>query len=194
MKLLKTFVAALSLALLLPTAAAEASDYPPDYAICNSSDTKTTGPFEVIRRTTRLPGRQSTLTVAYRGFLRNLYPDNQISIFVKLNGQYATFQASSGTNNDAYIYLNAGQRNCTKCFTYMNTPLCNAHFAAGGQEGVWVCEQPTAQESHLFLYGWDQNGYMNAWDIEVAAVANGQWDSNGGANYFTRLPAHTSCW
>ncbi|MFP2906331.1 hypothetical protein ACLESD_14955 [Pyxidicoccus sp. 3LFB2] len=194
MKFLTTLTAALALALFLSATQAQASDYPPNYPVCNSTDSRTVGPFEIIRRATKLPGRYATLTVAYRGYLRNLYADNQISIFVKLNGQYVTLQASSGTNNDAYIYLDAGQRNCTKCFVYMNTPLCNAHFAAGGQEGVWVCQQPSATESHLFLYGWDSNGYMNAWDIEVAATANGQWDSNGGANFYTRLPARTSCW
>ncbi len=194
MKLLNTLTAALALALLLPMSQAQASDYPPNYPVCNVTDSKTTGPFEVIRRTTKLPGRFATLTVAYRGYLRGLYPDNQISLFVMLNGQYVTLQASAGSNNDAYVYLDAGPRNCGKCMRYMNTPLCNAHFAAGGQEGVWVCEQPTATENHLFLYGWDQYGNENAWDVYVAATANGQWDSNSGANYYARLPARTSCW
>jgi hypothetical protein len=194
MKLLNTLAAALSLALLLNSTPAAASDYPPDYPVCNVNDTKTVGPFEVIRHTSKLPGRFATLTVSYRGYLRTKYRDDQISIFVKLNGQYATIPASAGTNSDAYIYLNAGPRNCTKCMRYMNTPLCNAHFAAGGQEGVWVCEQPSALENNIFLYGWDQYGNENAWDIYVAATANGEWDSNSGANFYARLPARTSCW
>ncbi|HZI12638.1 MAG TPA: hypothetical protein VE153_19805 [Myxococcus sp.] len=194
MKLLNPLAAALALALLLPGVRAEASDYPPDYPVCNSTDSKVTGPFEVIRRTTKLPGRYSTLTVAYRGYLRTKYRDDQISIFVKLNGQYSTIKASAGSNNDAYIYLNGGQRNCTKCFRYMDTPTCNAHFAAGGQEGVWVCQQPSALEQHMFLYAWDPYGNLNAWDIQVAATANGEWDSNSGANFYARLPARTSCW
>ncbi|MBZ4419361.1 hypothetical protein [Myxococcus sp. RHSTA-1-4] len=193
MMLLKTFAVALSLALLLPATRAEASDYPPDYAICHLFDTKTAGPFEIIRETTKLPGRYATLTVSYRGYLRGKYRDDQISIFVKLNGNYVTVPASAGSNNDAYIFLNAGPRNCTKCMRYMNTPLCNAHFAAGGQEGVWVCEQPTATESHVFFYGWDPYGNQNLWNIEVAATANGEWDSNSGANFSTSLTPRTSC-
>ncbi|WP_163999651.1 hypothetical protein [Pyxidicoccus caerfyrddinensis] len=194
MKFLTTLAAALALALLLNSPQAEASDYPPDYPVCNVNDSKVTGPFEVIRHTSKLPGRFATLTVSYRGYLRTKYRDDQISIFVKLNNQYTTLRASAGTNADAYIYLNAGPRNCTKCMRYMNTPLCNAHFAAGGQEGVWVCEQPSAVENSIFLYGWDQYGNENAWDLYVAATANGEWDSNTGANFYARLPARTSCW
>ncbi|MFP2929199.1 hypothetical protein ACLESO_29155 [Pyxidicoccus sp. 3LG] len=194
MKLLNTLIAALALALLLPVSQAEASDYPPDYAVCNVTDSKLVSPFEVIRHTTKLPGRFATLTVSYRGYLKNKYPADQIYLFVKLNNQYATLKASAGTNNDVYVYLNAGPRNCGKCMRYMNTPLCNAHFAAGGQEGVWVCEQPSATENHIFLYGWDQYGNQNAWDLYVAATANGEWDSNTGANFYARLPARSSCW
>ncbi|WP_426745024.1 hypothetical protein VZQ01_26525 [Myxococcus faecalis] len=193
-KFSQTLLAALALSLLLPFASARASDYPPDYPICSVYDSVTTGPFEVIRHTRRLPGRLATLTISYRGFLRGLYPDHQISIYVSLNGRQQTLAASAGANNDAYVFLNAGPRACTKCMRYMNTPLCNAHFAAGGQEGVWVCEQPSAVENDLFFYAFDQNGNQNAWDIHVAATAGGQWDSNLGNNYFARLPARSSCW
>ena len=186
-------VAVLALSLLLPVAA-RASDYPPDYPICSVDDVYAAGPFEVIRHTSRLPGKLSTLTISYRGFLRGLYPDSQIQFYVQLNGQGAMLQAAAGTHDDAYVFLNAGPRGCAKCMRYMTTPLCLAHFAAGGQEGVWVCEQPNAVESHLFTYAFDANLNQNAWEVYVAATAGGQWDSNLGANYRAWLPPRTSCW
>lgn len=62
MKLLNTLVPALALALLLPASRGEASNYLPDYAIRSVYDTQVTGSFEVIRHTTKLPGRYATLT------------------------------------------------------------------------------------------------------------------------------------
>jgi hypothetical protein len=189
MKLLNTLAIALTLTLLLPAVRGEASNYPPDYAVCNVYDTQTTGPFEVIRHTTKLPGRYATLTVAYRGYLRGRYPDNQISIFVKLNGQYTVLPALSGANNDAYILLNAGPRACFMCTNYTNAPGCSE-----SNYGQWVCSWPTATESHVFLYGWNELYQQNVWEIEVAATANGEWDSNYGNNFYAQLPARSSCW
>lgn len=194
MKPTQTLLATLALCLLFPLASAHASDYPPDYPICSVYDSATTGPFEVIRHTRRLPGRLATLTVSYRGFLRGLYPDNEISIYIQLNGRQETLAASAGTHSDAYVFLDAGPRACTKCMRYLNTPLCNAHFEAGGLEGVWVCQQPSAVENNLFFYAFNNNGNQNAWDISLAATSHGQWDSNLGNNYFAQLPARSSCW
>ncbi|XXF77078.1 hypothetical protein P2318_29090 [Myxococcaceae bacterium GXIMD 01537] len=201
MKVVKTLLAALALSLTLAAPGARASDYPPDYAFCNMTDSVTSGPFEIIRKTTRLPGRGSTLTVAYRGYLRGLYPDNEIRIYVSLNGQNpqpitgnATLQASAGSYNDAYILLNANVRSCQKCLAYMTTwQRCMDHLAAGNPEGQWVCEQPSALENHMFTWAFDANYGLNAWDVYVAAESHGQWDSNFGANYYGRLPARTSC-
>lgn len=202
MKIAKTLLAALALALILPAARAQASDYPPDYAICNVTDMVTSGPFQLIRHTTKVPGQGASLTVSYRGYLRNKYADSQIKIYVSLNGNNPQpilgtpmMQASSGTNADAYIYLKAGPRNCGKCMAYMTTwPECQAFLAAGNYEGQWLCAQPSALESHMFQWAFDSNGYQNAWDVYVAAEANGEWDSNFGANYYGRLPPKTSCW
>lgn len=203
MKITKMLLAALALALILPVAQAQASDYPPDYAICNVTDSVTSGPFQIIRNTTRVPGRGATLTVSYRGYLRNKYPDSQIKIYVSLNGNNPQpilgtpmMQAYSGTNNDAYIYLNAGPRACSKCMAYMASgwPECQAFLAAGNYEGQWLCVQPSALENHMFQWAFDTNSYQNAWDVYVAAEANGEWDSNYGANYYGRLPAKTSCY
>ncbi|MFP2907226.1 hypothetical protein ACLESD_19685 [Pyxidicoccus sp. 3LFB2] len=186
MKLLNTLVPALALALLLPAARGEASNYPPDYAICSVYDTQVTGPFEVIRHTTKLPGRYATLTVAYRGYLRGKYADSQISLFVKLNGQYAIVQAQSGAYNDAYVRLNAGPRDCN---------MCNSQTGCGSTSpGNWMCNWPTTTETHVFLYGWNEVYHQNVWDLEVAATANGEWDSNFGNNYHASLPARSSCW
>ncbi len=202
MKTVKMLLAAVTMALVLPAAQAQASNYPPDYPVCNVTDKVTSGPFEIIRNTKRLPGRGSSLTISYRGYLRSKYPDNQIKIYVSLNGQNPQpvlgtplIQASAGSNGDAYIYLNAGVRNCQMCQAYMASgwPECKAHLDAGNPEGQWLCQQPSALENHMFYWAFDQNGYLNAWDVSVAAEANGEWDSNMGANYYGRLPARMSC-
>ncbi len=195
MTLFKTLLCALVLALVLPATRGEASDYPPSYPICNLRDYVRTGPFEVIRDTTRVPGRQATLTVTYNGYLRTLFADNQIRLYVRLNGQDAMVQAAAGSNNNAYVYLNAGVRNCQKCMAYMASgwPECQAHLAAGNPEGQWVCQQPSALEQHLFYWAFDSNQYQNVWDIFVAAEAGGQWDSNFGGNFYARLAPRTSC-
>jgi hypothetical protein len=196
MKTLKTLLCALVLALVLPATRGEASDYPPDYPICNVRDSVRTGPFEVIRDTTRLPGKQATLTVTYNGYLRNHFADSQIRLYVRLNGQDAMVQAAAGSNSNAYVYLNAGLRNCRKCVAYMASgwPECQAHLAAGNPEGQWLCQQPSALEQHIFYWAFDANLYQNAWDIFVAAEAGGQWDSNFGGNYYARLPPRSSYW
>lgn len=203
MKIVKTLLAALALALILPAARAQASDYPPDYAICDVSDVKDAlpaGPFKVIRRITKVPGRGVTLTVTYNGYLRTKYPDSQIKLYVSLNGQnplqinQPLIQANTGTNNDAYIYLNAGPRDCGKCMSYMTTwQQCQDFLAAGNYEGQWLCTQPSALENHMFYFAFDLNNYLNAWDVYVAAEANGEWDSNMGANYYARFEPR-GCW
>jgi hypothetical protein len=204
MKIAKLLLAALALA-LIPAAQVQASNYPPDYAICNVTDTVTAQPagaFQLIRRITKVPGRGVSLTVSYRGYLRNKYPDSQIKIYVSLNGNNPLpvlgtpmIQASTGSNGDAYVYLHAGPRNCGMCMSYMadSWPECKAFLDAGNHEGQWLCQQPSALENHMFQWAFDSNNYLNAWDISVAAEANGEWDSNFGANYFGRFEPK-GCW
>ena len=67
--------------------AAASSNYPPDHDYCPPSDTVFSGPFELIRDTRFV--YNATLTVAYRGYLRDLYPDDEVNIYIWLNGQDA---------------------------------------------------------------------------------------------------------
>lgn len=202
MKSVKMLLAALALALVLPAAPAVASNYPPDYPTCNMTDRVTSGPFELIRHTTRIPGHGSTLTISYRGYLRSKYSDNQIKFYVRLNGQdpqpilgTPMLQASAGSNGDAYVYLNAGVRSCSMCMEYLadSWPECKAFLDAGNYGGQWLCQQPSALENHMFYWAFNEYGGLNAWDVFVAAEANGEWDSNFGMNYYGRLPERQYC-
>jgi hypothetical protein len=193
-------LAALSLAAVavVVTSASEgrASNYPPDYPMCSSADSVTNGPFEIIRHTTNpYASHHANLTVAYRGYLRALFPDDQIHIYVNLNGNDASLPAKSGSNNDAYVFLNAGINSCYMCIGYQSAPgsECQLYIANGGSDGSWLCKQPTATESNLFLWAYGPSGTQNAWDIQVAAEAGGYWDSNYGQNYYARFEPRTTC-
>jgi hypothetical protein len=116
--------------------------------------------------------------VAYRGYLRSWFPDNEINIYVRLNGEGAFLPASAGSSNDAYIYVSNAPRDCVLCGGYPYPPGCNG--------STWVCNEPSQTEEQLFFWAYDQYS-MNAWDIEVAAESHGFWDSNYGANYDARF-------
>lgn len=178
----------------------DASFYPPSYPMCSATDTVTTGPFELIKHTANpYSNHNSQLTVAYRGYLRNYYPDNEINFYVRLNGSDVFVPANAGTNNDAYAYFNAGPRDCAICspppYDYQNSSICTSYsFPAGGSGPVWVCNWPNATESELFYWAFNEAGYQNAWDIEVAAESHGYWDSNWGNNFYGRFEPRMSCY
>lgn len=186
------FVAAY-LCATLGASVASASWYPPNYPICSARDAKTTGPFEVIRDTTRYDRNGVSLTIAYRGFLLSRFPANQINFYVRLNGNDILIPAQAGSYGDAYVYLRAGARDCSICQEYLRAtwPACDAFLTAGNSPD-WLCANPTADEAELFT--WAFNGSQtNAWDIEVAAESHGQWDSNYGRNFKTRLDPRSGC-
>ena len=191
-------LAALSLAAAVVTGSSEsrASNYPPDYKVCSSAETVTTGPFEIIRHINNpWSGHHADLTAAYRGYLRAWFPDDQIRIYINLNGNGALLSASSGSNNDAYVFLNSGLNSCYMCIGYQSAPgsECQQYIANGGTDGSWLCKQPTATEAHLFLWAYSSSGAQNAWDIQVAAEAGGYWDSNYGQNVRARFEPKTTC-
>lgn len=193
----KFLAASLALAFAAVAAApsdAAASNYPPDYDVCGRVDAVTTGPFEVIRDLADFTNHVK-LTVAYRGYLRDYFPDEDINIYIRLNGNDAFIPAYAGTNDDAYIYLDSGPRGCFYCGNggYNPNPSCGDIEFPPYSSGTWVCGGPSEIEEHIFVWAFNPQGYLNAWDVEVAAEANGWWDSNYGANYYARLePA--SCW
>ncbi len=174
---------------------AEASNYPPDYDICSIDDYAYTGPFELIRDTVRFNGH-AQLTVAYRGYLRDLYPEEDINIYVSLNGQDAFVGASAGLYDDAYIFLDSGPRACVWCSAnpQQNPAACDGVVIPEYSGGIWHCEDPTALEQHLFHWAFNEWGQQNAWDIWLAAEANGQWDSNWGNNYYARFEPRNACY
>jgi hypothetical protein len=176
---LSLLVPAVLAAALLPTAEAEASNYPPDYTSCGIEDYVTTGPFELIKETVDYE-THARLTVAYRGYLRDYYADDEINLWIRLNGQDVFVAASSGIYDDAYAFFDSGPRGCA-----WTTPP--------NTSGVWVCSDPTPTEEHLFSWAFNGVSDQNAWDIEVAAEANGQWDSNWGTNFYGRFEPRNNC-
>ncbi|NVB42452.1 hypothetical protein G6O69_31805 [Pseudenhygromyxa sp. WMMC2535] len=184
---------AIATLLALP-AQAQASNYPPDYDVCSEYDYAYTGPFELILDPVRTG--IAKLTVAYRGYLRDYYADEDINIYISLNGNDAFIGASAGSNDDAYILLNSGPRDCEWCptgGTPWDAPICAEIEIPEGSSGVWHCEDPTDIESHLFYWAYDAYGSRNDWDIQVAAEAGGYWDSNFGANYSAYFYADATC-
>ena len=177
---------------------AAASNYPPDYDVCSATETRYSGPFEVIRDFVDLYDDHMKLTVAYDGYLRDLYPDDQINIYIALNGNDAFIEALPGTHDDAYIFLDSGPRGCHWCGHGWNPPgSCDGVVFNQYESGKWICGTPTAIEDHLFEWAFNSNNYgygqLNAWDIELAAEAGGQWDSNFGANFDVRFEPR-GCW
>ncbi|MEX1362454.1 MAG: hypothetical protein AB1Z98_04965 [Nannocystaceae bacterium] len=198
MKTTTTTITGLTLlaSLALPVGEAEASNYPPDYPICTSEDVVQTGPFELIKYTYNPFASYATFTVAYRGYLRGSYADDQINIWISLNGNDAFVPASAGSHDDAYVYFDSGPRSCGWCIPggYGGSPaICDGVVIPEGSSGQWICEQPTSTEDHLFYWGFDEYGNQNGWDIQVAAEAGGQWDSNWGNNYAASFEPRNSC-
>lgn len=96
------------------------------------------------------------------------------------------------------MFLDSGPRACTWCANG-NVPYpqsaCAGITFGPYESGRWVCGQPTAIEQHVFFWAFNNNnnGDLNAWDIELAAEADGEWDSNYGANFDVRFEPRT-CW
>lgn len=183
--------------LALPAGEAEASFYPPSYPVCSSEQTVDTGPFEIIKYTYNPFNSYATLTVAYRGYLRNWYADDEINVWISINGNDVFVPASAGDHDDAYVVFDTGPRDCTVCTTNpnYNQAVCQEYFPPDGAgDGDWHCAWPTVTEEHLFFWATDEYGQENAWDIEVAAEAGGEWDSNWGNNYAARFEPRNSCY
>jgi hypothetical protein len=178
----------LALGLGLAGAEAHASMYPPSYPTCGIVDTVTTGPFELVKKTVDYSDH-AQLTVAYRGYLRQYFPDNQINIYVRLNGNDAFLPASAGTNGDAYIFLDSGPRSCVWCSNggFNVYPQCDGMVYGPYASGAWWCAEPNATEANVFYWAFNEHNRQNAWDIEVAAESHGYWDSNWGNNYDGRF-------
>ena len=152
---------------------AEASNYPPDYPMCYEREIAEVGPFKLIKETLNPYARAFRLTVAYNGELKN---SADVGFWIRLNGQEITVRAEQGRYNDVFVELHSSLHNCTMA----------------GSNG-WQCESPDAFEKRIFYYAADQNGRENDWDVEVAAVAKGRWDSNRGKNYQARFGANRDC-
>lgn len=187
---------AVAVGLACVAADARASNYPPDYPICSATDTLYSGPFEVIRRLVDPWDQHAQLTVVYDGYLRDEYADEEISLYIRLNGQDALIEARPGVNDDAYVFLDSGPRACAWCANgnppYNQSSSCDGIVFGPYESGRWVCGQPSALEQHMFTWAFNGSN-LNAWDIELAAEANGEWDSNYGANFDVRFEPR-GCW
>jgi hypothetical protein len=186
----------LSLALVFTLAPARgfASWYPPDYRVCSSREVRQVGPFEIIKDVWNYGRNGVGLTVAYRGELLSRFPARELHFYIRLNGHDIYVPASQGSHGDAYVYLRPGARDCAICQEYMRAswPACDAWLGAG-RSPDWVCGGPSADEQELFTYAFDGT-LQNAWDIEVAAEAQGQWDSAHGKNYAGRFEPRQGCY
>lgn len=193
---LSTLLPAVLAVALLPTDA-EASNYPPSYNICGLEDYVTTGPFELIKETVDTYSGHAYLTVAYRGYLRDWYADDEINFWIRLNGNDVFVPAQAGAYDDAYAFFDSGPRGCVLCSPgqqgYVPAP-CEGLVYPPYSSGTWVCSEPSTTEAHLFFWAFDEWDDQNAWDIEVAAEANGQWDSNWGNNFYGRFEPRNACW
>lgn len=182
------------LALALTPTAAHASNYPPDYDICGVQETLYSGPFEVIRDFVDPWDQHYRLTVVYDGYLRDAHPDDEINLYVSLNGNDAMIEALPGVHDDAYVLLDSGPRGCHYCANGWNPPgSCDGVVFAPQESGKWLCSGPTELEQHMFFWAFDNLGQLNAWDIELAAEANGEWDSDYGNNFSVRFEPR-GCW
>jgi len=190
-----TLMILLTSATLLAPLTAAASNYPPDYDVCGTDEYAYSGPFELILDTVDMKDH-AQLSVAYRGYLRDSYADEDINIYISLNGQDAFIGASSGSYDDAYIFLDSGPRTCVWCATNFsgNPSACDGFEPQYDSSGGWVCQEPTALEEHMFFWAFDEWGDRNAWDIYLAAEANGEWDSNWGSNYYARFEEYGGCY
>lgn len=158
------------------------SYYPPDYPVCSIDESLAAGPFEIIRHHTS--GTGFGLTISYRGFLADHNSSEEIWFYVELNGQQAWVQGESGTNGDAYAHLWAGPSDCWHCSGYSGQDCT---------DGVrWVCEWPSELETNLFAWA-SNGGTLNRWNVQVAASANGAWDSNFGANFGVSFEQRMIC-
>ncbi|MRG96306.1 hypothetical protein [Polyangium spumosum] len=192
----RLFLLALPLALGISTEEARASNYPPSYPTCGIVDSVDAGPFEILRNNVDLYDAHATLTIAYRGYLRDMYPDDEINIYVKLNGNDAFLPASAGTNDDAYVMLDSGPRACVWCSSGGGNPYpqCEGLTFPQYSSGRWVCGDMTPTEAHVFYWAFNSSGAQNAWDIELAAESHGDWDSNWGWNHYGRLEPRLACY
>ncbi|MBZ5711765.1 hypothetical protein [Nannocystis pusilla] len=183
-----------TLALGLASTSAQASNYPPDYDMCSLTETLYSGPFEVIRDFVDPWDQHYKLTIAYDGYLRDDHADDEINLYVALNGHDAMLEAFPGAHDDAYVLLDSGPRGCYWCPNGPHAPdYCDDVTFDPYQSGKWLCSEPTAVEQHLFYWAFDGLGGLNAWDIELAAEAGGEWDSDYGNNFAVRFEPR-SCW
>jgi len=179
-------------AALAPTLAS-ASNYPPDFDLCSVTETRAAGPFEVIRDFVDPWDQHYKLTIVYDGYLRDDYADDEINFYVSLNGNDAMIEALPGVHDDAYVFLDSGPRGCFNCWKGSSAPQCADVEYGPYQYEKWVCSGPSPLEQHLFFWTHDEFGGLNAWDIELAAEAGGQWDSDFGNNFHVRFEPR-GCW
>ena len=177
------------------TTPARASNYPPGYGI--ESSCQTNGPVEVCAINQHY-GSYPRLTIRYQGeLIRSEY--GRISAWVSLNGKSGAFRMRNYDFAES-LALNAPYSNM--CFSHAEVlsepppaaprpdyPWCRATNPRAMSPSLeWEVAPIPQAELELFTYARNEFGRANAWDIQLAFVAdNGAWDSHSNANYSFRF-------
>lgn len=178
-------------AVLVPSSPSVASFYPPDYVI--ESRCQTNGPVEVCAINQHY-GNYPRLTVRYRGGLQATQW-GRLSAWVELNGRSNTFRMTNAdyvdsvalNDPDTYLCYAKDPQKENQEIPAGPYALCKRTEAEGGPL-VWEATPVPPAESELFFYAKDERGLANAWDVQVAVVADdGRWDSQAGRNYRFRF-------
>jgi hypothetical protein len=162
---------------------ASASDYPPDYVV--ESECKDVGPA-VVCALNRRHGIWPRLSITYKGGLM-ASQWGRISAYVELNGRSGTFSMTNANFSESVTL--GGPRNVTRCVPADSASVGRPYPAcAVNSPNHYNYDLPLQAESDLFFFARNNQGMANAWDVELAFVAqDGSWDSAGNGNYRVRF-------
>ncbi len=166
---------------------AEASDYPPGYAVESRCQTK--GPVRVCA-INRNYGSYPRLHIQYKGYLGTRQP---LSAWISFNGRsnvypFPTPRDTLTLNEPVPYRCWVGGLPDGQVGPY--GPCARPHSQPVGSL-VWEIVPIAAKERDLFYYARNEWGRANAWDIELAFVdQNGRWDSIYGENYVFRFESN----
>lgn len=165
---------------------AEASNYPPGYAVERSCQTK--GPVEVCAVNQHY-GQYPRLNIYYKGVLTENNSSGKLNAWIQMNGRRGFYPFSDNTllisEPVAYFCWVGGVPEGHEG-PYAGC-LYPTHTEPAGSI-VWELNPIPQDELDLFFYARNQYGIGNAWDVELAFVNEaGQWDSNWSQNYRFRF-------
>ncbi|MFO0622896.1 MAG: hypothetical protein U0745_15990 [Polyangia bacterium] len=188
---IRCFAASAFVLASLSAGVASASFYPPSYVI--ETACQRSGPVEVCALNQHYGMPQ--LQVRYTGVLLATQW-GRISAYVKLNGRDGTFRMQNASFTESVKLGDPQEEYVCSIADSLNPDwkpspparLCPLPAQPGGGTTWYYVPAPDAERA-LFFYARDGFGGANAWDVEVALVADdGSWDSLFGANYRFTFP------